>query len=508
MPKVTFFTEKGIVTAECPSGICITEAAAIAGVTVVAPCGGKGICGNCRVLASGELSAPTSAELSFLRDSVNSGYRLACMAYINGDCTVSTVTGTNLSANKNIKPSIKTAPVTDNKKCVAAAIDIGTTTVLIDLYSLPDGKVIDHAGFLNPQCNYGADVITRLEYCIKGGQSLLTKLINESINNTFKNRGVNPEFCIIAGNTAMLHIAAGKDARGLANYPFTPETLFGEWIGNRYYMRCASAYIGGDAVASLLASGITDKLRTAVLSDIGTNNETILFDGISLYACSSAAGPAFEGAHISCGMPAVSGAITKVKIDGNGVKEIKTIDNAIPRGFCGSGLISALDELYYNGYLSPSGDVLTALPDFKGIELLPEDIAQLQLAKSAVLSGITTLEREAGLDNDLISVFVPAGSFGSNADMKAAERISMIPPAFADKAVRPVSAIEGAGMLLLNAGQIKKSEKLAESIKTVELANNTFFADEFISNMYFPFPDDEGWARISENRINKNPTDQ
>ena len=395
MPKVTFFTEKGITESFCPAGIPLTEAAASAGVTIVAPCGGKGICGNCRVVVEGEDSKPSAAEISFLRCDERKGIRLACMTYVAGDCKAA-VLSAGLKA-ETAKSAISSSTGLNKSKHFAAVADIGTTSVIIDVYSLPECEKAAHKVFMNPQVNYGSDVVTRLDYCINGDRKILTEIINSAIDKAFESLNVNPEFVIVTGNTAMLHIAAGKDARGLANYPFEPETLFGEWIGDRYYMRCASAYIGGDVVASVLASRITESRAAAVLSDIGTNNETVLYNGTELFACSSAAGPAFEGARISRGMPASDGAITKVKIGGDGTVLCETVGNAKPRGFCGSGLISAVDELYKNGYISHAGDILATLPEFGGVAITPSDIAELQLAKSAVYSGITSLAHKAGI---------------------------------------------------------------------------------------------------------------
>ena len=488
MPRVTFLTGGGAKSLDCRAGVSLLEAAAEAGVAMSAPCGGKGICGNCRVKAVGAISVPDGAERDFLGELCESGTRLACMTFVTGDCFVEVGTGSAGKENTLQAKSERILPASGSKKCVAAAVDIGTTTVGIGFYSLPDGRFLGSRAFMNPQSVFGADVVTRLEYCIKSGQAELTEAINGAIAQSCADFGAEPEFYVFTGNTVMLHIAAGRDARGLANFPFEPETLFGEWDGNRYYMPCASAYIGADVIASGLAAGI-GRGAAAVLSDIGTNSETLLYTGDRVLACSSAAGPAFEGAHISRGMPALEGAITGAVISGGKVSGVDVIGGGKPKGFCGSGLLSAVDALYANGYLAPSGDLLASLPDFCGIRLTPGDIAQFQIAKSAVHAGISALLHRAGAPE--IRAFYPAGSFGTHIDLSSAARVGMIPKYFADIAKKPVSAADGAAMVLLDASNAGKALSLAKRTETVELANDEFFADAFISGMYFPVPEDE-----------------
>ena len=489
MPEAVFICGTEYYEAACPEGTTIAEAAALAGVPVFLPCGGKGTCGGCAVTARGGLSAPSARELEVLGDSAVRGMRrLACSAVINGDCTVwvgSRRVFVPASAGARMK---RIAPLTGSKKCFAAAVDIGTTTVVIKLISLPSGKTLKKTAFPNPQARFGADVVSRLEACINGRQDELTSLINGGIEKVFAEWDAEPEFRIVTGNTAMLHIAAGLDARGLANHPFTPESLFGEWIGNSYYMRCAGAYIGGDVTASVLAADIGG--LPAVLTDIGTNNETVLFDGEKFTACASAAGPAFEGAHISCGMPAVGGAICDVVIQNGSTRFIKTVSGAEPEGFCGSGLISAAAQLLKNGFIAPGGEPLKRFPDFGGLKLLPQDIAELQLAKSAVISGIRTLLHNAGTEAWQIGRYVPAGSFGAGIDIGAAIRIGMLPEQFAGVADKAsVCACDGAEMLVLDEACFERSVSIAQKTEVTELADSQFFADEFISNLYFPYQD-------------------
>ncbi|MBO4452350.1 MAG: DUF4445 domain-containing protein [Clostridia bacterium] len=483
--KAVFVTNGKESICEVPVGTSVADAAKAAGITIGMPCGGKGICGNCRVIVSGGISAPSDLERELLSNA-SKGERLACMTYINGDCRIEIpgsgkiATGTDGFEYKGV-----ISPVTGSKKCFAAAVDIGTTTVMIRVFSLPGGAAVGRKAFRNPQCAYGADVITRIEKCRNGGLDGLKGCLDAALDNSFEGLGIVPEFVVVTGNTAMLHIAAGLDPYGIANSPFRAESLFGEWIGNRYYMRCAAPYIGGDAVASLLDSDVTGSAETAVLTDVGTNNETVLWNGSKAFACSSSAGPAFEGANISCGMTATDGAITKVAYKQGGWK-ITTVGGFEPVGFCGSGLISAIDALYANGFISYEGIVLKELPAFGKARLSPEDISETQLAKSAVRSGIEALADHAGISVDKIQKYVPAGNFGATVDLDAAERIGMIPKGFAGKARGSATALNGASRLVLDESGIKRSFDLAESIETVELADSEKFAQDFIKYLNFP----------------------
>ncbi len=464
--------------------VSIADAVAESGFCFDMPCGARGICGNCKVIAQGVLSDPTEEEKEFLKDGLLLGERLACMAYAKGDCEIEIPSNRFDNIIKKNEDIAEIKPVSKDKKCFACALDIGTTTLAFEYYSLPDGKLIfcDNTG--NPQRVRGADVLTRISYAAEGGLDELKLLIERSITESLERFGHEVEFYIITGNTAMLHILSGRDLKGLATAPFMPETLFGFWEDNRYYMRCASSYIGADVIASLLASGALNKKETFALLDIGTNNECVLWNGDKLYACSSPAGPAFEGANISCGMTAREGAICSVG-DDNGVAIITTVDSSEATGFCGSGLIDAVAFLLKNGYIGQDGCIIKALPCFGKAMLSGEDIAELQLAKSAVCAGLLTLCDRANVSVDKLDRIYLAGSFGNKLNPESAETIGMIPKGTAKKAVYAGSAVDGAALLLLNVDNINKSENIAEKTETVELADSEYFAKAFIENLYF-----------------------
>lgn len=449
-----------------------------------APCGGRGICGGCAVRAIGGLSEPSEEEKAFLGERLKDGLRLACFAYITDDCFVfidgQELTDTDFRIGKS-----KISPVTGEKKCIACAVDIGTTSVAFCAISLPDGKTVLRRTFINPQTVFGADVLTRITAAQNGHLNEMKKKLDELFAIFSSELPIAPEYFVITGNTAMLHIASGRDPSPLGVSPFRPETLFGFWDGNRYYMPCVSAFIGADTVCAVMSNRLSDD-GSALMCDIGTNNEMALWNGNKLYCCSSPAGPAFEGASISRGMSATEGAIVSVS-DNNGKPVCRVAGNGNARGICGSGLIDACAFLLDNNYLAPDGSIIRPFPDFDNISLTAHDIAELQLAKSAVISGMKTLCKKAGTELDDVKKMFLCGSFGSYISAKSAERIGMIPKGFSDKCILSGnSALSGACMALLDEDFMHEATGLSERMEFIELADTDDFTDAFISNMLFP----------------------
>lgn len=449
------------------------------------PCDGRGVCGNCSVIIEGRASEVSGGEAAALGERLKLGYRLACFAFVNGDCIIRVPKSDSPDFKGNLSVSVKPDPISGDKLCYACAVDVGTTTVALRYFSLPDGRLIFSDSADNPQRIHGADVISR-SCGDSDKQKALSDMINDVLKSSAERFGKEIEFYVITANTVMLHFLAGYDPSGIATAPFTPKSLFGNWLGNRYYMSCADAYIGGDAIASVMQSGMLDCGEPAILLDVGTNNECFLWDGKRLYGCSTPAGPAFEGASISCGMPARGGAIYKIdEIDGE--ISITTVDeNAEPSGFCASGLIDAIAYLLKHKYVALDGSVVKTLPSFGGVTPIPEDIAELQLAKSAVCAGILTLIEHAGLTPESIKRLYVTGSFGRGLNTRSAELIGLLPKGFSSLPYYAVEgAIGGASMALLNKRYLYESESIAGMTELVELADSDYFAAQFIDNMYF-----------------------
>jgi len=434
------------------------------GIVQNKPCGGLGKCGKCKVTANGKQV-------------------LACCTYINENTCIDYTTniGDIQGVTKGILKNFDKKPMAESG--YGMAIDIGTTTIAGYIYKFPQCECVMSDSVANTQSVCGADVISRIEYSNKGGLLKLQEAVIRQIKKL--SEGFEIDKYVITGNTAMLHFLTAKDPKGLGVAPFTPESLFGEFLGKAYLPPCISAYVGADITTAVLASGMLDK-KTSFLVDIGTNGEMALWHNNKLICCSTAAGPAFEGAGISCGVPAVSGAINRVYIE-NGEVKYTTIDNKSPVGICGTGLIDAIACMLSLGIIDNSGYMEE---DFKigdsDICITSLDVRNVQLAKSAISSGIETLMYVSGVSCDDIETFYIAGGFGSYINKENAVKIGLIPGKIAEKTVSAGNcAGTGAAMILQNSDFIKTAEEIAKAAETEELSQNAYFMQRYIENMMF-----------------------
>ena len=380
-------------------------------------------------------------------------------------------------------------PLTGDKDCIAMAVDIGTTTVAGYVYKFPECELLSTICIPNSQVIYGADVITRIEHSNNGGLRDLHAKVWEQIHRIAESfeQQTNQKIdtYVIAGNTAMLHMVIEMDPRSIAVAPFTSQSLFGFWSNNVYLPRCISAYVGADITTGILASGMMDD-SCSFLLDIGTNGEMALWNGEKLISCSTAAGPAFEGAGIAAGCPAVSGAINKVYIE-NGAIAYSTIDNAKAVGLCGTGLIDVIACMVELGVIDETGYLEEDFPiGDSGISIIPDDIRQVQLAKSAIRAGIDTLLHECGKTSADIEKFYIAGGFGNFIDKQSCAKIGLIPSDVLDKVVILGNAAGiGAGMILQSKEMLELSEQIGTTAETVELSTNPYFMNSYVDNMMF-----------------------
>lgn len=442
----------------------LSDALRDAGIDLHQPCGGKGICGKCTVLANGEAV-------------------LACTTYVQSDTYVdySTQDRNIQGLTEGLIKNFKKKPLLDEG--YGMAVDIGTTTIACYIYKFPECALVSKNGVLNEQSRFGADVIARIEYCSGGGLSVLSDTIRKQIKELSAGKDISKY--VITGNTTMLHILMGLDPSSMAKAPFEPKTLFGKWYGRAYLPPCISAYVGADITMAIAASDMQSK-NVSFLVDIGTNGEMALWNGSRLYCCSTAAGPAFEGTNISHGMMAQSGAINSVYIESGEIK-YTTIDNAPPVGICGSGIIDAVSCMIKLGVLESSGYLSE---DFEiggsGIFVTAKDIRNIQLAKSAIRSGIDTLIHESGTDIDSIEEFYIAGGFGSYIDKDSAANIGLIPAEITGRVVSIGNASGmGAAMILQSEDMLIKAEQTAKAAEVIELSESGFFMERYIENMMF-----------------------
>lgn len=473
----------------------LSQILADAGLTQPHPCGGHGKCGKCAVRVEGELSpvSPTEAEaLALSGHSPEENWRLCCFCDAVGDVTLHYNT---------TKPALQGLLAGFSKEfslCpprmglgIGMAVDIGTTTVAAYLYDLTDGRLLTSACVENPQKVHGADVISRVGYALSGGADELRCEIGRCLDDLAKDMSARagvalPDTTVVVGNTAMLHLLTGTDPSPLAAAPFIIKRRFGEWENGCYCGPCISAYVGADMTAAILASDMCREGKTALLLDVGTNGEMALWHEGRLLCCSTAAGPAFEGAGISCGSLAVPGAVCAVTVC-KGAMSYETIDDKPATGLCGTGLIDAVAALLELGLLEDSGFMEEDAPlGDSGLTLTRADIRQVQLAKAAIRAGIDTLLFEAGIGYEAIDTVYLAGGFGSYLHPKTCAAIGMIPHDLIDKIrVLGNAAGQGASLVLLSAEEMTKAEKIADMATTLELSSSVVFMEKYVDSMMF-----------------------
>jgi len=443
---------------------------------ISAPCGGKGKCGKCRVKARGGVK--TDSE----------GYCLACKTVIDGDCEVIL----EQCASRVLSGGIETNCTTDGESGFGLAVDIGTTTVAAYIVDLSTAEVISTKTMLNPQRSHGADVISRLQYASQSRQNadILKNEIAAMLEGFIADSAEPVKKCVLVGNTVMMHLAAGYDSAPLARAPFTPQ------YRESHSIDCAgvdtllggvvSGYVGADTIAAALACGMDKANETELLIDIGTNGEILLHNNGKYVCCSCAAGPAFEGAHITCGTGAIAGAIDHVYGKTDGGFEVTTIENADPVGICGSGLVDAVAYLVANESVTPVGRMNERFILSHNIAIEPADIREVQLAKAAISAGISILSDRLGIDISDIQRVHLAGGFGNYIDIHNACEIGLLPIQLEERITAVGNAAgSGARMLLVSEDARARYEALRGKTEYIELSDQADFEDYFADALIF-----------------------
>lgn len=460
-----------------------------AGIAAEHPCGGRGICGKCAVRLEGAVSEPNEAEKA-------AGTRLSCQAVLYGDGTVWLSDSAPLEQIETVSSSYTArAPMPGE---FGAAVDIGTTTIALTLCRLSDGTVLGSCACENPQRSIASDVIGRIEAALSGQLSVLQDMVLSAVQTLLTKAcqaaaipESKVESLVITGNTTMLYLLTGKDPTALSRAPFQADCLFGyetAVLGKAAYLPpCMDAFVGADITCAVLSSQMTSMSGTALLCDIGTNGEIALWKGQQLCVTSTAAGPAFEGAGISCGCGSIRGAIDRVWLE-NGTVCCHTIGQVPAVGLCGSGLIDAVAAFLKTEDIDEAGAMeVPELVLAADVRLLKRDIRAVQLAKAAIAAGIQTLLETTGTEEADISDFYICGGFGTHLDLTSAAAIGLIPAALADQArVLGNAALAGALMLLLDCGARAQAETLAASARQLNLGGNPKFNENYIDQMFFP----------------------
>ncbi|MEM3640931.1 MAG: ASKHA domain-containing protein [Candidatus Bathyarchaeia archaeon] len=594
---------------EASAGELVFSLAKSGGVIIRSECGGKGVCGKCKVIVVDRdaVSKLTESERKHLaQNDIDAGYRLACQTRIlkntvimvphesrlelpkleveglerhvklapmvrkfhlalhkptlsditpdlerllNGVREVTDLRDLNVDpyvlrrlpyflriANWNVtlvvhnQEIIEIEPGDTSSELFGLAVDIGTSKIVCHIVDLTCGGTVSIESIENPQAVYGEDIISRITYAssdeanLKELQNLAVEGLNKVLSKACQKVEVEPEKIyevVVVGNTAMHHIFFGIQTKYVAQAPYVPAlrraiSMKARDLGVKINpcgvvstLPIVAGFVGADAVADVLATGIHESDENSLLVDIGTNTEIFVGSMEGLLCCSCASGPAFEGMHIRHGMRAVVGAIEKVRIQPNFDVEYETVGNVRPVGLCGSAVIDAIAEMYKRGIIGEHGRINHQIKSPRirrggeGLEFViawrnetatgtdiiitQKDIREIQLAKAAIYSGCSILMKKKGLtDRDIDALFI-AGAFGNYLNPENAKIIGLLPNVPTEK-IRFVgnTAITGAKMALISKEARDAAELLIEKIRYHELAADQNFYEEFINAIYIP----------------------
>lgn len=498
MAQIIIHQQSKVTNIEAERGETLLDVLRNNGLDVYSPCGGNGTCGKCKVMVKGEgivtsciylikdsieIVLPDKREAKVL---VEQHTYSILLPLIPGECA-------DLSGYPH-----------------GVAVDIGTTSLVFYLVNLITGSVVETRAILNPQAKYGADVISRIQYTaehengLKILQSEILIAMNQELTHLINFAEITENEIIkivVAGNTTMLHLLLGINPISLALAPFKAQFLEEQILnGEELKLNChplaeikilpsISSFVGADITAGLASIKPSDNYRNYLFMDIGTNGELALVTEDHIWCCSTAAGPAFEGAKISCGMGAVMGAISAYGKDG-----ITVIGDEEPIGICGSGLIDIVawlvenDEIDSDGLMEKDFTVVSSSGSGTGqaISITQTDIREVQLAKSAIASGVKILLKSAGLTFDHIDTLFLAGGFGNYINIESAVKIGLLSPSLNNRII-PLGNTSGTGALA--ALKSIRFDDIIDKIKSkaivVELSGDDDFAVEFAMNMMF-----------------------
>jgi uncharacterized 2Fe-2S/4Fe-4S cluster protein (DUF4445 family) len=466
---------------QAAQGETILSVLRTAGLMVDAPCGGNGTCGKCKVLVDGT-------------------QMLACQTVIDRDMTISLPTAPTAAAlTKDISTSAA------HNEGYGLAFDIGTTTVVGYLLA-PGGKELARDSAVNPQVSFGADVISRIRHALSGQMEPLTDCILRCADKIARalcqKCGVFPQqiaTIALVGNPAMQQLFLGILPQNLAQPPFAPMLTQGKRVpAAPYFPRFSNAellvvpnisgFVGADTLACVLSTDMARQEQMTLLVDIGTNGEMVLGNCHTMVACSTAAGPALEGAGIQWGMRAMEGAIDHVHLqDGRFVCSV--IGNSDPVGICGSGLIDAVAAALNGGLLNQRGRIENesrTIPLADQIQLTQDDIRQVQQAKGAIAAGIELMAEHLNIRLEEIERVYLAGAFGSYLNPGSACRVGLLPSVLEEKIVAVGNAAgSGAKLLIQDQQALERTDLLAAQIEHLDLASAPGFQRRFAQCMYF-----------------------
>lgn len=465
------------------------------------PCGGHGQCKGCRIrLIDGELKVSEHERELLTETEIDAGWRLACVHRVGNDLKLEIA---------QWEPSIlsDSSPVQfQPQEGYGVAVDLGTTTLVAQLVHLNTGNVLAVETALNIQAKHGADIMSRINFALNGnGQTQLANDIHRQVGSLVEillreRDRIRDKIkrVVIVGNTVMHHLFCGLDIAPLSSHPFDATstdrvTLDPCRIGLQRvdencvveFLPCLGSFVGSDILAGVLATQMYQSRALNVLVDLGTNGEIVAGNRNRMLCASTAAGPAFEGAKISMGMRAATGAISEVHIN-NGDLVCKVLGNTAPRGICGSGLVDTVACGLIQSRIQPSGRMPQDLLLGSTVTLTQCDIRELQLAKGAIAAGIRILVKRLGAELDDVEKLFIAGAFGNYINPASAQRIGLLK--FPASRLFPIGngALMGARQYLLHPGSRDALMEIPKRITHVSLNEDEEFLDVFVEEMGFP----------------------
>jgi uncharacterized 2Fe-2S/4Fe-4S cluster protein (DUF4445 family) len=446
---------------------------------------------------SGELAATREDREVLGEERVAAGWRLACLARAEGDAT--------LEVEEWRHPILgdETPFEFTPRDGLGVAVDLGTTTVVAQLVDLGRGAVLGVETALNAQARFGSDLMTRVEAALAGEPlgPVIRQEVGGLVSSLLDGSGVAPgglARVVLVGNTAMHHLFGGLDVAPLAAYPFeTPSPGPLSWRAEALgwsraagaevvFLPCLGGFVGSDVLAGIRATGLDRAPQPSALYDLGTNGEIVVGDRDRLTCASAAAGPAFEGARISCGMRAAAGAVTAVAVE-EGRLVPHVLGGGPARGICGSGLVDAVARGLETGRIEPSGRLAggaAALDLGEGLALTQKDVRELQLAKGALAVGLRLLCQRAGTTGARLARLRLAGAFGNYVSRESARRIGLFETPLDRVSSAGNAALLGAKLALFDDDLDQR--ELRNRVVHVPLAAEPGFADAFAEAMAFP----------------------
>jgi len=465
------------------------------------PCGGRGRCKGCRIkVLGGSLPVTSEDELKLTRAEIAEGWRLACRGLANGNLKI------ELAQWEAAILADESVFAFRSQEGLGVAVDLGTTTIVAQLLDLRTGHVLAVQTALNSQAQHGADIMSRVEFAVADGLPKLQQLIREQIGGMIRELLAAAQTTgglknvVIVGNTVMHHLFCGISVEPLSHFPFTPandglqtfraDELDWHLPGNPTvrFLPCLGGFVGSDILAGIFATKLHESESPVALFDLGTNGEIVVGNRDKVLCASTAAGPAFEGARISMGMRAATGAISEVHVE-EGRLRCHVLGNVPPRGICGSGLVDAVASGLDLGLVLPAGR-LGANSEWMlepPVSLTQWDIRELQLAKGAIAAGVRILAQHWGARMEDIARVYLAGAFGNYIRRSSARRIGLID--FPPEKIHPAgnTALLGAKLALFSLDEQDGSySELRKQIRHVSLHEDPHFHEIYVEQMQFP----------------------